>query len=121
MVTVHKLSTGVDGGSNYLTRQVASADQRRAGGALADHYTAKGNPSGVWMGMGAAQLGVGGGEVTETQMRCSVTRTGRADLMARHETAGQSSIRRSCTTSFPGSDYPNFGRSARERSGESIR
>ena len=38
MMTVHKLSAGVDGGYSYLTRQVASADQRRACGALADHY-----------------------------------------------------------------------------------
>ena len=41
MMTVHKLSAGVDGGYSYLTRQVASADQRRAGGALADYYAAR--------------------------------------------------------------------------------
>lgn len=68
MMTIHKLSAGIDGGYSYLTRQVASADQRRAGGALADYY-ARGNPSGIWLGKGAEQLGVAGGEVTEAQMR----------------------------------------------------
>src|SRR5690242_9913232 len=68
-MTVHKLSAGLDGGYSYLTRQVASADQRRAGGALADYYAARGNPPGVWMGKGAEQLGVAGSEVTEAQMR----------------------------------------------------
>ena len=68
MMTVHKLSAGVDGGDSYLTRQVASADQRRAG-ALADYYAARGNPPGVWLGKGAEQLGVAGDEVTEAQMR----------------------------------------------------
>jgi len=69
VMTVHKLSAGIDGGYSYLTRQVASADQRRAGGALADYYAARGNPPGVWLGQGAEQLGVAGGEVTEAQMR----------------------------------------------------
>ena len=68
-MTVHKLSAGTDGGYSYLTRQVASADQRRAGGALADYYAARGNPPGVWLGKGAEQLGVAGDEVTEAQMR----------------------------------------------------
>jgi len=53
----------------YLTRQVASADQRRAGGALADYYAARGNPPDVWLAKGAEQLGVAGDEVTEEQMR----------------------------------------------------
>ena len=74
MMTVHKLSAGLDGGYSYLTRQVASADHRRAGGALADYYAARGNPPGlatptsltVGMGKGAEQLGVAGGEA---QMR----------------------------------------------------
>jgi TrwC relaxase len=69
VMTVHKLSAGLDGGYSYLTRQVASADQRRAGGALADYYAARGNPPGLWLGRGAEQLGVAGGEVTEAQMR----------------------------------------------------
>jgi hypothetical protein len=68
-MTVHKLSAGVDGGYSYLTRQVASADQRRAFGALADYYAARGNPPGIWLGKGAEQLGVAGDEVTEAQMR----------------------------------------------------
>ncbi|HEX6514031.1 MAG TPA: hypothetical protein VF049_00530 [Nocardioidaceae bacterium] len=48
-MTVHKLSAGVDGGYSYLTQQVASAGRRRAGGALADYYAARGNPPGVWL------------------------------------------------------------------------
>ena len=43
--------------------------QRRDGGALADYYAARGNLPGVWLGKGAEQLGVAGGEVTEAQMR----------------------------------------------------
>ncbi len=68
MMTIHKLSAGIAGGYRYPTRRVASADQRRAGGALADYF-ARGNPTGVWLGKGAEQLGVAGGEVTEAQMR----------------------------------------------------
>jgi conjugative relaxase-like TrwC/TraI family protein len=67
MMTVHKLSAG--DGYTYLTRQVASADERRAGQSLADYYVARGNPAGVWLGSGAAALGVASTEVTETQMR----------------------------------------------------
>jgi len=63
MMTVHKLSAG--DGYTYLTRQVASADERRRGQSLADYYVARGNPAGVWLGHGAAQLGVEGTEVTE--------------------------------------------------------
>ncbi len=67
-MTVHKLSAG--DGYTYLTRQVASADERRsAGQALADYYTAHGSPPGVWLGGGAATLGVAGAEVSEAQMR----------------------------------------------------
>lgn len=56
-MTVHKLSA-VDG-YTYLTRQVASADERRsAGQALADYYTAHGSPPGVRLGGGAATLGI---------------------------------------------------------------
>ncbi len=64
MMTVHKLSAG--DGHTYLTRQVASADERRpAGQALADYCTARGNPPGVWMGSGSATLGLSGTEVSE--------------------------------------------------------
>lgn len=67
-MTVHKLSAG--DGYTYLTRQVASADERRAAGqSLAEYYVARGNPAGVWMGKGAERLGVAGTEVTEAQMR----------------------------------------------------
>ena len=58
-MTVHKLTAG--DGYTYLTRQVASADEQRAPGqSLADYYTARGNPPGVWLGGGAATLGVDG-------------------------------------------------------------
>lgn len=67
-MAVHKLSAG--GGYTYLTRQVASADHRRpAGQSLADYYTAAGNPAGVWIGSGAAGLGLSGTQVSEAQMR----------------------------------------------------
>lgn len=57
-MTAHKLSAG--DGYTYLTRQLASADERRRQGqALADYYLARGNPPGVRVGRGAAQLGVG--------------------------------------------------------------
>jgi hypothetical protein len=66
-MTLHKLSAA--DGYTYLTRQVASADEQRARGqALADYYTATGNPPGRWMGRGPADLGVAG-EVTEAQMK----------------------------------------------------
>jgi hypothetical protein len=68
MMTVHKLTAG--DGYTYLTRQVASMDETRvAGQSLADYYTARGNPPGVWMGAGATTLGVAGGPVSEAQMR----------------------------------------------------
>jgi conjugative relaxase-like TrwC/TraI family protein len=67
-MTVHKLSAG--DGYTYLTRQVASGDEPRAAGqSLADYYTARGNPPGVWLGGGAVSLGVAGGVVSEAQMR----------------------------------------------------
>lgn len=66
MMTIHKLSAR--DGYTYLTRQVASADEQRAGQDLAGYYTATGTPPGRWTGAGAAHLGVRG-EVTETQMR----------------------------------------------------
>jgi len=67
-MTVHKLSAG--DGYTYLTRQVASADERRGPGqSLAEYYVARGNPPGVWMGKGAELLEAAGTEVTEGQMR----------------------------------------------------
>lgn len=67
-MTVHKLSAG--DGYTYLTRQVASADERRPSGqSLADYYTARGNPPGIWLGAGAEVLGVAGTEVSEEQMK----------------------------------------------------
>jgi len=73
VMTVHKLSAG--DGYTYLTRQVASADERRSPGqSLAEHYVARGNPPGVWMGSGAAQLDIAGSEVSEAQMRALFAR-----------------------------------------------
>lgn len=67
-MTVHKLTAG--DGYTYLTRQVASADEvRPSGQSLADYYVDRGNPPGVWIGKGAAQLGVAGSPVTEAQMK----------------------------------------------------
>lgn len=67
-MTVHKLSAG--DGYTYLTRQVASADERRpAGQSLAEYYVARGNPPGAWAGRAARQLGLAGTEVSEEQMR----------------------------------------------------
>ena len=67
-MTVHKLSAG--DGYTYLTRQVASADERLLPGqSLAEYYVARGNPAGVWRGAGAAVLGLEGTEVSEAQMR----------------------------------------------------
>jgi conjugative relaxase-like TrwC/TraI family protein len=68
VMTVHKLTAG--DGYTYLTRQVASMDERRAPGqSLADYYTARGNPAGVWMGSGAKSLRLEGTEVSEAQMK----------------------------------------------------
>lgn len=67
VMTVHKLSAG--SGYTYLTRQVVSADEGRAGQQLADYYAATGNPPGEWCGGGAATLGVAGTDVSEAQMR----------------------------------------------------
>jgi conjugative relaxase-like TrwC/TraI family protein len=68
VMTVHKLTAG--DGYTYLTRQVASCDEvRPQGQSLADYYAARGNPPGVWLGKGAAQLGVREQQVNEAQMR----------------------------------------------------
>lgn len=67
MMTVHVLHAG--NGYTSLTRQVASGDhQRRRGEALADYYTAVGNPPGRWVGTGLAAMAVGG-PVSEAQMK----------------------------------------------------
>lgn len=66
MMTIHKLSAG--DGYRYYTRETASGDAYRpVKNDLGDYYTADGNPPGVWMGAGAAHLGVSG-TVTEEQM-----------------------------------------------------
>src|SRR5262245_32199100 len=68
MMTMHKLTAG--DGYTYLTRQVASADELRPSGqSLAAYYAARGNPPGVWLGSGVADLGVQGGTLSEAQMR----------------------------------------------------
>jgi conjugative relaxase-like TrwC/TraI family protein len=68
VMTVHKLTAG--DGYTYLTRQVASLDERRsAGQSLADYYTARGNPPGIWMGSGATTLQIEGTAVSESQMK----------------------------------------------------
>lgn len=65
-MTLHKLSAG--DGYQYYTREVASADELRAGDrTLGDYYTVTGHPPGIWGGRGATNLGVAG-EVTEEQM-----------------------------------------------------
>lgn len=67
-MTVHKLTAG--DGYTYLTRQVASMDERRTPGqSLADYHTARGNPPGVWMRSGAAALELTGTPVSEAQVK----------------------------------------------------
>src|SRR6185436_11856068 len=71
-MTVHVLHAG--DGYTYLTRQVACGDhQRRRGEALADYYTAAGNPPGRWVGTGLAAMGVDG-QVSEAQMKALLVR-----------------------------------------------
>src|SRR4051794_24129040 len=65
-MTLHKLSAG--DGYTYLTRQVASADARRAGQGLAGYYAGSGTPPGRWAGAGTVDLDLAG-EVSEAQMR----------------------------------------------------
>lgn len=58
-MTIHKVSAG--DGYDYLTRQVAVADQDLAKGQdLAGYYTASGEPPGMWAGQGCRDLGVSG-------------------------------------------------------------
>jgi len=66
-MTIHKLSAG--DGYLYYSREIATGDERRIGDRrIGDYYTAEGNPPGVWVGAGAAQLGVAG-FVSESQMK----------------------------------------------------
>jgi len=66
-MTVHVLHAG--DGYTYLTRRVASGDHhRRRGEALADYYTAAGNPPGRWVGTGLAAMGVDS-QINEAQMK----------------------------------------------------
>lgn len=45
-------------------------DERRTPGqSLADYYTARRNPAGIWMGSGSAALGLEEAEVSEAQMK----------------------------------------------------
>jgi TrwC relaxase len=73
-------------GCTYLTRQVASGDQRRHGGALAGYYTAAGNPPGRWVGTGLAAMGVDG-QVSEAQMTALFGEGLRPDADARIQEA----------------------------------
>lgn len=66
-MTLHRLHAG--DGYEYLTKQVASGDRLRDRTRdLTDYYTEYGTPPGVWMGRGAAALGLSG-QVTEPQMQ----------------------------------------------------
>ncbi|MFJ4649677.1 MobF family relaxase [Nocardia sp. NPDC088792] len=66
-MTLHRLHAG--DGYEYLTRQVASGDRLRDRTRdLTDYYREHGTPPGVWMGRGAAELGLSG-MVTEAQMQ----------------------------------------------------
>lgn len=59
-MTIHKLSAG--DGYRYYTRETVTGDVHRSRNRdLGDYYTAEGNPPGVWVGGGIAELGVSGG------------------------------------------------------------
>ena len=65
-MTIHKLSAG--DGYRYYMSETATGDVRRSPDRdLGDYYTAEGNPPGVWVGGGIAELGVSG-TVSEAQM-----------------------------------------------------
>lgn len=69
MMTLHVLSAG--SGYEYLTRQVASGDQARAGQGLSAYYAESGYPPGRWLGAGLTGLDAGrslAGKVTTEQM-----------------------------------------------------
>lgn len=108
-MTIHKLTAG--DGYTYLTRQVASADERRAGQDLAGYYTATGTPPGRWTGAGAAHLGVRG-EVTETQMR-ALFGTGRhpdADAIIGALTAAGATVEEARGYARLGRPFPDYAR-----------
>lgn len=65
-MTCHVLHAG--DGYTYLTNHIAAGDaQRSAHDPLVDYYTAAGNPPGVWIGSGVAELGMSG-DVGEEHM-----------------------------------------------------
>lgn len=65
-MTISRLSAG--DGYEYYTSCTARGDHRSKGQELGDYYLESGTPVGVWMGRGAAALGIEG-EVTEAQMK----------------------------------------------------
>ena len=65
-MTISRLSAG--DGYEYYTSCTARSDHRSKDQDLGDYYLESGTPAGVWMGRGAAALGIEG-EVTEAQMR----------------------------------------------------
>ncbi|MEV6404142.1 MobF family relaxase [Streptomyces bobili] len=67
MMTIHKLTAG--DGYRYYLREIATGDERRQPGVPLEQYqAARGVPEGVWMGAGAAELGLEG-TVSEPQMK----------------------------------------------------
>jgi hypothetical protein len=67
MMTIHKLTAG--DGYRYYLREIATGDERRQPGVpLEEYQAARGVPEGVWMGAGAAALGLEG-TVSEAQMK----------------------------------------------------
>lgn len=65
-MTISRLSAG--DGYEYYTSCTARGDHRGRDQELGDYYLESGTPAGVWMGRGAAALGIEG-EVTEAQMK----------------------------------------------------
>lgn len=65
-MTISRLSAG--DGYEYYTSCTARSDHRSKDQDLGDYYLESGTPAGVWMGRGAAALGIEG-EVTEAQMK----------------------------------------------------
>lgn len=65
-MTISRLSAG--DGYEYYTSCTARGDHQGRDQELGDYYLESGTPAGVWMGRGAAALGIEG-EVTEAQMR----------------------------------------------------
>lgn len=65
-MTISRLSAG--DGYEYYTSCTARGDHQGRDQELGDYYLESGTPAGVWMGRGAAALGIEG-EVTEAQMK----------------------------------------------------